>query len=287
MKITFVSQIDPSGVGGMIARAIGDLAECTQLTLSGHPFFETAPLPSWERVADTLRDSDAVVFLDCDWTVPVPFDLEDVLRGRRVAVDLASEPAALASSVWRERYGGRNVRAFSAWPHMGLEPMPIPLPDWGGVPAPRNAKPVVAHAATCPPRKGSFLLQYVAERIPEIEVRLLPRQSHEATLRDMAGADVYFDEIWLQGVYGLGGLEAMCLGRPSLAYVDDAMHAHIEAMWGEPAPFVRVTPETLEAELRRVAEDPRDPGGRDWYVRRVASCAGAFVERLAAVEPFA
>ncbi len=113
---------------------------------------------------------------------------------------------------------------------------------------------VVAHAPTDRAVKGTrHVLEAVASlRAEGVPVRLvlLEGMTRQQVVRELAEADVVVDQLLL-GWYGGLAVEAMSLGKPVVAGIDDEINPT-----GAPVPLVSATPATLAGVLRELAADP-------------------------------
>ncbi|MEY4069674.1 MAG: hypothetical protein RL721_288 [Candidatus Eisenbacteria bacterium] len=143
------------------------------------------------------------------------------------------------------------------------------LPDY--VPRPFRETPrLVLHAPTNRLIKGTAHVEAAFERLrarfPGVEFRTVERLPWRE-LRDlMAECDVLVDQVFM-GWYGMVAVEAMALARPALAYLRPDFEPRAEG-----CPLVRITVDTLEAELAALLMDaPRrralGEAGRAWVER--------------------
>jgi glycosyltransferase involved in cell wall biosynthesis len=158
----------------------------------------------------------------------------------------------------------------------GVLPYPFDLRGWDAVDSPDDGVVRVVHAPNHPHYKGTrFLLQAVerlqGERLP-VELVLVQGKPNDEARREYGRADVVADQ-FLIGAYALFAIEGMALGKPVLCRLDPELARH-HPEWSD-CPIVSADPESLEAELRRLVEDPerrRNLGSRGpEYVRAVHS----------------
>ena len=122
---------------------------------------------------------------------------------------------------------------------------------------------VVLHAPSDEGIKGSRIIMAAVERLQQrlpIEFVLVKGLPHAEAMRLYQKADLVIDQV-LAGWYGGFAVEAMAMGKPVACYIREADLQHIpEAMRAE-LPLIRLTPETIEADLAaaltRRAEWPR------------------------------
>jgi glycosyltransferase involved in cell wall biosynthesis len=118
---------------------------------------------------------------------------------------------------------------------------------------PRTGPPLVLHAVTAPEIKGTEQIRRavkaVAARVP-LEFLLLVGEPHERVDDALRRADIVIDQL-NSVTSGVLALEALRLGVPVLGEYDPAALPPYQ----RGLPVVRVTPETLEAELERLVAD--------------------------------
>lgn len=139
----------------------------------------------------------------------------------------------------------------------------------------RNRLPVVVHAPSAAWLKGSGLVEPILRGLHDegvIEYQRLEATRHSEVLAAYASADIMLDQFAL-GSYGVATCEAMAIGTLVMSHVDIFTRSTTERLTGLELPVVESTPDSLEGQLRRYADDPsafdeyRD-AGRD-FVRSV------------------
>lgn len=138
------------------------------------------------------------------------------------------------------RFLPRNDLLFKFWP--------IDCDEICPAAGPTNARPVIIHAPNHRFTKGTEFLLAAAERLREkgfeFELRLVEKVPRHEALKIYQQADIIADQFCM-GVFGAFACEAMAMGKPVLAYLDNEM-------LGNPVfncPLVNTTPENLEAVL--------------------------------------
>jgi hypothetical protein len=138
-------------------------------------------------------------------------------------------------------------------------------------PPPERDELVVAHAPTNREVKGT---EHVVAAVEALRSEGIPVQldvvegvRREQALARLRAADVVVDQLRL-GWYGGLAVEAMALGRPVLARIDEAVNP-----FGDELPVVRTSVETLRDDLRALA------GARERRARLVRE-GRAFAERV-------
>jgi hypothetical protein len=141
--------------------------------------------------------------------------------------------------------------------------------------------PIVVHAPSDPRYKGTEAIERTMRALAgrrSVDFRLVTGVSHARVTAELAKADVVVDQLDAVAI-GVLALEAMNLGRPVLSEYEPALLPPFQA----DVPVVRVTPQSLEAELDALLDDEarrRDLGDRgrayvEWThaPRRVAAAA--------------
>ncbi|UOR02250.1 hypothetical protein MUN77_02645 [Leucobacter allii] len=137
----------------------------------------------------------------------------------------------------------------------------------------------VTHAPSVSLIKGTQLIEPVLERL-DAEGVISYRAVRGVASADMpaayAATDVVLDQFRL-GSYGVAACEAMAAGKVVIGHVAEQVRARVRADAGSELPILEATPDTLEAELRRLADDHADPAGAE--IERARRSGQAFVQR--------
>jgi hypothetical protein len=154
---------------------------------------------------------------------------------------------------------------FAQWLPVVIEP-----DDWHtDAPLLERDRPRVLHVPSNPRMKGTTLVDPVLEALDAegvIEyVRVEGIDPHEMPAR-IADVDLVLDQVAL-GAYGAMAVQALAAGRVVLAHVPARNRARLP----EDPPIVEVTPDTLEAQVRRLV------GHRD-EARAMAARGPAYVD---------
>lgn len=192
----------------------------------------------------------------------------DACRARgawRAADAMESTGCTAAEDAWKQRIVERFDRfahaIFSLNPDLCWVLPPrtrfLPYLHWN----PESVEPpppvgrdelVVAHAPSVRAQKGTdaviAAVQGLRERGFPVRLVLIEAVTHEECLRAMAGADVFVDQL-LYGWYGGAAVEAMSLGIPSVAFIDERDLRWIPPEMARELPVVSATPETIEGIL--------------------------------------
>jgi glycosyltransferase involved in cell wall biosynthesis len=144
------------------------------------------------------------------------------------------------------------------------------------VPAlPRGSERVkILHAPSDPAIKGSQYIIAAVERLKSrypIDFVLVKGLPHAEALKLYEQADLVIDQA-LAGWYGGFAVEAMAMGKPVACYIRDEDLKFVPKTMAEAIPLVRITPDTVEADLeaalRRRHEWPEwGRRARDYVIR--------------------
>ncbi|QZY51172.1 glycosyltransferase family protein [Leucobacter tenebrionis] len=114
----------------------------------------------------------------------------------------------------------------------------------------------VVHAPSIAAVKGTALIVPILERLHAegvIEFSLIQGVPSAEMPARLAAADVVLDQFRL-GAYGVVACEAMAAGCVVMGHVSEQARAAVREASGLDLPIVEATPDTLEAELRALAE---------------------------------
>jgi hypothetical protein len=122
-------------------------------------------------------------------------------------------------------------------------------------PDPSNDKIIIVHSPSAKFAKGSNFIIPVIERLKQkfnIEFILLHNIARSQVIEIMKRCDIFIDQIIL-GSYAAAAIEAMSLGKPTLAYIMPGVYKH-----GTPSncPIINVNPDTLEEKLIELINNP-------------------------------
>lgn len=147
--------------------------------------------------------------------------------------------------------------------------------DWQPVAA-QNQVPVVVHTPSDRAVKGTEHVVRAVERLRgegvALELALVERVPRAEARAVLEQADVVVDQL-LSGWYGGVAVEAMALGKPTVAYLADKDLARVPPDFARELPIVRATSETLVETLRELLTRRRDELGE------LGRRGRAFVER--------
>jgi glycosyltransferase involved in cell wall biosynthesis len=122
-------------------------------------------------------------------------------------------------------------------------------------PKPGNDKLVIAHSPSAKFAKGSGYIIDAVEKLKRsynIEFVLLNNVPHDVVLETMKRCDIFIDQIIL-GSYAAAAIEAMSLGKPTVAYIMPGVYRN-----GTPVdcPVVNANPDNLAEKLTELIDDP-------------------------------
>lgn len=139
-------------------------------------------------------------------------------------------------------------------------PVVVDPERWSAQTAVDRAVPVVMHAPSAGPVKGSEFVVAAAQELHDaglIEFRALHGVPSAQMPARVAEADVVVDQL-LIGSYGVAACEAMAAGRVVVGNVDEQVREHVRAATGLEIPIVQATPDSVHDVLRRLASDPAE-----------------------------
>lgn len=123
---------------------------------------------------------------------------------------------------------------------------------------PRPHRPVVVHAPSYAPIKGTTFIRAAGEKlaaegiIDYVEVSGVTRAEVKELVRT---SDIVVDSLTV-GPYGVASIETMLLERVAVANVWESARNHITGATGLTSPVVQANPLTIEDVLRGLALDP-------------------------------
>jgi len=124
----------------------------------------------------------------------------------------------------------------------------------------RNPTPIVVHAPSDRAIKGTHLVEEASLQLQKShphEFLLVENLPRSQALAVYAGADIIVDQLFT-GWYGGVAVEAMALGLPVVAYLNEKYLSGIPAGMRSEIPIVSATPGTLTEVLARLLENPQD-----------------------------
>ncbi len=120
---------------------------------------------------------------------------------------------------------------------------------------PKTSGPItILHAPSDPSKKGTCFVRAAVERLQaEFPIRFLQVSGlpHAQAMKLYPQADLVIDQV-LGGWYGGFAVELMAMGKPVACYIRDEDLPAVPANMAAQLPLLRVRPDTLEEDLRRV-----------------------------------
>lgn len=149
---------------------------------------------------------------------------------------------------------------------------------------PQHARPVVLHAPSSGPMKGTDAIRGAMAALDErglIDYREITGVPSEDMPRHVAEADIVIDGI-RNGQYGVASLEAMLARRVAVAHVWDSVRKEMATTTGMDLPVVEANPETIGRVVESLVSDPdlrRELGerGREYVLNAHSQAAAARV----------
>jgi glycosyltransferase involved in cell wall biosynthesis len=254
-------------------------------SLDRHGNFARQQLTQFRALAKLLPQTDIFHFYFGVTLVPksVQFPILRALRKKSVFHFLGSDirgkgPAELA---YGKRADAEIVGSFDAlrWvPEAEMIPPGIDLSPFVPVPPSDRARPIVVHAPSHRPKKGTDYVIAACEQLP-VELDIVERVPHEEARERYARADIIVDQL-LAGWYGIFALEAMALGKPVVTYLKPDAVEQTERHFGTKVPVVSATTESLLDVLRPLVESPQ-------LRREIGAASRAYVERVHDIDTIA
>lgn len=207
----------------------------------------------------------------------------------RAADAMPNDEWTAAEDQWRRRVISRfdqyAVAMFALNPDL-LRVLPprarfLPYLHWGcaGVSGTTNqyrGEMVIAHSPSVRARKGTDSIvaavdELRADGLP-VRLRLIEGVSHADCVEAMSGASVFVDQL-LYGWYGGAAVEAMSMGLPTVARIDQADLCFLPPEMARDLPVVDASVETVKERLSQLFR--MGPKGRE----EIGKASRAFVER--------
>lgn len=282
MRIVMITENDPAGVGSLLRQALHRHTphECRLVTLQiryNHlyekdlhvPWLDDAGLAELEAV---LAGADVFHFhMLADEHMPLgPFTAAQFLAGKGIVHHHHGHHVFRATpEIFQEKYRrlGRTHLLVSTpdllhkLPGARWQPNLVPQDNPRYLPSPRQPDGAVrlAHSPTRKDLKNTDELLAVCQRVqadlPQLTLDLIDDATHHECLARKQACDIAFDH--MQGYYGMASLEALSMGLPTIAGLDEWNTATIRDYFGcQDLPWVPAHDEQrLEAALRRLVQD--------------------------------
>jgi len=251
-------------------------ADAVHMFFSGGVLNQT-PLRDWEpqlwklagvRIILMPYGSDAFVYRelpDTIWadelkrTYPRTSELDDQIANRILRFSKAAD--AVVGSIVHTA----TLPRVDAWPVLWYPAGSILAGKASGS---RSDHVHIAHPTNHRAIKGTEFLISAVEALSaeghDITLDIIEGVDMEASRKRLANADIVFDQLHMG--YAMTAIEGMALGKPVLSGIgDDDLYApFVSRSYLSECPIIRVTPETLTQELRKLIVDAklRDDLGR-------------------------
>jgi glycosyltransferase involved in cell wall biosynthesis len=173
-----------------------------------------------------------------------------------------------------KRAGAEIVGSYAAlrWvPEALVVPPGLDLSEFTPVPPTDNPKPLVVHAPSNREKKGTRYVIEACEKL-ELDLDIVEGVRHDEARERYARADIVVDQL-NAGWHGVFALEAMALGKPVLAHLDEETVEQSAEGYGIRIPIVPATKDTLVEALRPLVENTATR-------REVGAASRAYVEQV-------
>ena len=199
-----------------------------------HFYFGLALVPPTLQfpVLKATRRKSVYHYLGSDIRGKTPAELTD---GKRADAEIVGSYAALR------------------WvPEAHVVPPGLDLREFTPAPPSDNARPLVVHAPSNRAKKGTSYVIEACAKLP-VDLEIVEGVDHEEARCRYARADLVIDQL-NAGWHGVFALEAMALGKPVVAQLDDETVEQSAQGYGSRVPIVPATKETLVDALRPLIE---------------------------------
>jgi glycosyltransferase involved in cell wall biosynthesis len=137
-------------------------------------------------------------------------------------------------------------------PEACVVPPGLDLRQFTPVPPSDNARPLVVHAPSSREKKGTSHVIEACAKLP-VDLEIVEGIDHEEARSRYARADLVIDQLYA-GWHGVFALEAMALGKPVVAHLDEESVELSAQGYGSRVPIVTATKDTLLDALRPLVE---------------------------------
>jgi glycosyltransferase involved in cell wall biosynthesis len=156
-------------------------------------------------------------------------------------------------------------------PEAHVVPPGLDLAPFTPVPPGDNPRPLVVHAPSNREKKGTRFVIEACEQLP-VDLDIVEGVDHLEARKRYARADIVVDQL-NAGWHGVFALEAMALGKPVVAKLDEETVEQSAKGYGIRLPIVPATKETLVETLRPLVESPA-------LRREIGAASRAYVEQV-------
>jgi glycosyltransferase involved in cell wall biosynthesis len=236
-------------------------------------------LTQWRGLLRLLPRTDVFHFYFGLTLVPrsLQFPILRALRKKSVMHYLGSDirgksPRELA---FGRKAGAEVVGSYDAirWvPHAEFVPPGVDVASIApSFPDPQRARPVILHAPSSRPRKGTEDVLAACEGL-DADLVLVEGLDHREAFERYREADIVVDQL-KAGWYGLFAIECMALGKPVVTFLHDEAVRRTEQELGVTVPLVNAAKDTLRARLEPLVADAAER-------RRLGEASRAYVEQV-------
>ena len=222
------------GLGRRLATQTLALARLLPQTDVFHFYFGLALIPPSLQfpVLKATHRKSVYHYLGSDIRGKTPAELTD---GKRADAEIVGSYAALR------------------WvPEAYVVPPGLDLREFTPAPPADTARPLVVHAPSNRAKKGTSSVIEACARLP-VDLEIVEGLDHEEARSRYARADLVIDQL-NAGWHGVFALEAMALGKPVVANLDEETVELSAEGYGSRVPIVPATKETLLEVLRPLVE---------------------------------
>jgi glycosyltransferase involved in cell wall biosynthesis len=155
-----------------------------------------------------------------------------------------------------KKAGAEIVGSYAAlrWvPEAHVVPPGLDLRNYTPAPPSDSPRPLVVHAPSNREKKGTAYVIEACASLP-VDLDIVEGVNHEEARDRYAKADIVVDQL-NAGWHGVFALEAMALGKPVVAHLDEKTVEESAAGYGIRVPIVAATKDDLAAKLRPLVED--------------------------------
>ncbi len=247
-------------------------------SLDRHGNLARRQLTQWRAFARLLPRTDIFHFYFGLTLVPKSLQFPILHATRRKSVyhflgtDIRGKtPPELA---YGKRANAQIVGSYDAirWvPDAHVVPPGLDLTPFTPRPPSDNARPLVVHAPSNREKKGTRYVIEACEQLP-VDLDIVEGVPHDVARERYARADIVVDQLHA-GWHGVFALEAMALGKPVVAHVNEEAVERSAEGFGVRLPIVAATTETLVAALGPLVANPA-------LRREIGAASRAYVEQV-------
>jgi glycosyltransferase involved in cell wall biosynthesis len=139
-------------------------------------------------------------------------------------------------------------------PEAHVVPPGLELGRFTLVPPSDRERPLVVHAPSSREKKGTRYVIEACAQLP-VELEIVEGLPHDQARQRYERADIVVDQLRV-GWHGVFALEAMALGKPVVAHLDEDAVERSAQGYGVRIPIVPARPDTLVEALRPLVESP-------------------------------